>query len=164
MREVCKTSMNSRMGVCPSMTTHKGRETDWAVRKYTKGLINSRMRVCPSVMTHEDQEVDQVVRESANDPMNPRIGACLKAARRCKSQSAGDGWKGLYESRTTLHWELTSMKGLGIMVQRGEYNISQPSDGDYNGYVRERSPPGLNEGNMPQYDIRCTRSVPMTRE
>ena len=27
-REVCKTSMNSRMGVCPNMTTHKGQEIE----------------------------------------------------------------------------------------------------------------------------------------
>ena len=43
--------------------------------------------------------------------------------------------------------------------QWGEYNISRLSDGNCNGYVRERSPPGLNEGNMPQYDIKCTRSI-----
>ena len=78
-------------GVCPGMMTHKDQEIDRAVRKIVKDLITSRMGVCPSVKTHKDQEIDQVVRESANDPMNPRIGVCLRAARRCKSQSAGDG-------------------------------------------------------------------------
>ncbi len=39
--------------------------------------------------------------------------------------------------------------------QWGEYNISRPSDGDCDGHVRERSPPWLNEGNMPQYKIWC---------
>ena len=43
--------------------------------------------------------------------------------------------------------------------QWGEYNISRSSDGNCNGYVREWSPPWLNEGNMPQYGIRCTRSI-----
>ena len=33
--------------------------------------------------------------------------------------------------------------------QRGEYNISRPSAGNCNKYVREQSPPWLNEGNMP---------------
>ena len=55
-------------GVCPSMMTHKDQEIDRVVRKYTKGLINSRIGVCPSV-------------------------ACS-----CKSQSARNGLKGLYES------------------------------------------------------------------
>ena len=48
--------------------------------------------------------------------------------------------------------------------QWGEYHISRPSDGNCNGYVRERSPPRLNKGNMPQYGIRCIQSVPMNHE
>ena len=91
--------------------------------------------------------------------MNSRMGVCPSAARRCKSQIVGDGWKGPYESRTTLHWELTSMKSSGITVQRGEYHISRLSDGNRNGHVRERMPPRLDEGNMPQYSIRCNQSV-----
>ena len=49
MRRYAKDLINPRMGVCPSVTTHKDREIDQAVRKYAKDLINSRMGVCPSV-------------------------------------------------------------------------------------------------------------------
>ena len=48
VRESANDPMNSRMGVCPSVTTHKDQEIDQAVRKYAKDLMNSRMGVCPS--------------------------------------------------------------------------------------------------------------------
>ena len=43
--------------------THKDQEIDRAVRKYTKDLVDSRIGICPNVTTHKDRGIDQVVRK-----------------------------------------------------------------------------------------------------
>nr|CAN82827.1 hypothetical protein VITISV_039845 [Vitis vinifera] len=72
--------------------------------------------------------------------------------------------KGLYESRTTHHSELMSTKNSGTMVSEANTTYLVSSDENCDGHVRERSPPWLNEGNTPQYGIRCIGSVLITRE
>ena len=46
-REVYDPVGKALKGVCPGMMTHKDREIDRAVRKYTKDLINSRIGGMP---------------------------------------------------------------------------------------------------------------------
>ena len=46
------------------MTTSKDQEIDRVVRKSAKDLMNSRMGVCPSVTTYKDQEIDQALRKT----------------------------------------------------------------------------------------------------
>ena len=121
------------------MTTRKDQEIDWVVRKSSKGMMNSRMRS-----------------DELKDGGTPQCGMSLQISIRWK-------WlRGTLRVSNDAPLKAHIDEELRSNGHRGEYNISRPSDGNCNGYVRERWPPWLNEGNMPQYDIRCIRSVLVT--